>query len=141
MKEMKKAYDRQKYNAKQRNIRWLFTFEEWRYMWESSGKWEQRGRKKHQYVMCRYNDEGPYSFYNTKIDTAANNNKEQSEIWHRENTRKEYIRIKETRGRPAGIGKSVTINGKSYSTITEASIDLNVKRTTLIYRLTNGYYN
>lgn len=140
IKEMKKAYNRQMYNAKQRKIKWLFTFEEWCYMWESSGKWEQRGRKKHQYVMCRYNDEGAYSFYNTKIDTASNNNKEQNEIRYKNHEYKEYPRVKEGRGRPLGVGKKITIYGKTYTSIQSASIDLDINRTTLIYRLKNGYY-
>ena len=141
LKQMKKAYSRQKSNAKQRGIKWKYTFFEWQCKWEESGKWEQRGRKKHQYVMCRYNDEGPYSFYNTKIDTAHNNNKEATYHQYKGHVYKEYVRVKDGKGRPNGIGKTVTINGKTYNTITSAAIDLKIPRTTLVHRLKKGYYN
>jgi len=141
LKQMKKAYSRQMSNAKQRKIKWLFNFEEWRYMWESSGKWEQRGRLKHQYVMCRYNDEGAYSFYNTRIDTVANNAREAAEIQFKNHEYKEYVRVKEGRGRPVDTGKVTVINGKTYRSLQSAADDLNLKRTTLLYRLSKGYYN
>jgi hypothetical protein len=140
LKQMKKAYSRQKSNAKQRKIAWHYTFEEWMYKWEESGKWEQRGRSKHQYVMCRYRDEGAYSYYNTKIDTADNNNKEANYYKWLGHEPKEHVRVKEGKGRPIGTGKSVTINGKTYPTVTSAAEDLNLKRTTLVYRLSTGYY-
>jgi len=111
LKQMKKAYSRQKSNAKQRNIQWLFTFEEWMYKWLESGKWEQRGRQKHQYVMCRYRDEGAYSYFNTKIDTADNNNKEANYYKWKDHEYVEKVRVKEGKGRPPGVGKIVTING------------------------------
>lgn len=141
LKLMKKAYSRQKSNAKQRNIKWHYTFEEWMYKWLESGKWEQRGRLKNQYVMCRYRDEGPYSYYNTKIDTADNNNKEANYHKWLGHVPKERVRVKEGKGRPFGAGKSVTINGKTYTSIQSAADDLKVKRTTLVYRLKNGFYN
>lgn len=141
LKQMKKAYSRQMSNAKQRGIKWLFNFEEWYYMWESSGKWDQRGRKKHQYVMCRYNDEGPYSFYNTRIDTADNNNKEATYHQYKDHEYKEHVRVKDSKGRPFGTGKKITIYGKTYTSIQSAADDLDVKRTTLLYRLSKGYYD
>lgn len=140
LKQMKKAYTRQKSNAKQRNIPWKFTFDEWRCKWEESGKWEQRGRQKHQYVMCRYNDEGPYSYFNTKIDTAKNNNIESAYYKWLGHVPKVKVKKYESRGRPFGTGKKVTINGKTYSSIQSASESLGIKRTTLTYRLSKGYY-
>lgn len=141
LKSMKKAYSRQKSNAKQRNIKWLFTFEEWMYKWIESGKWDERGRLKHQYVMCRYRDEGPYSYYNTRIDTADNNNIEAAYTKWNGHVPKTRVRVKEGKGRPIGAGKHVTINGKSYTSIQTAADELGLKRTTLSYRLKHGFYN
>lgn len=138
---MKKAYSRQKSNAKQRKIKWLFTFEEWMYKWLESGKWEQRGRLKNQYVMCRYRDEGPYSYYNTRIDTADNNNIEAAHTKWSGHVPKQKVKVKDGKGRPPGVGKVVTVLGKTYSSIQSAADDLKLNRTTLVYRLKHGYYN
>jgi len=133
LKKMKIAYTRQKSNAKQRGIKWNYTFHEWAKKWTESGKWEQRGRLKHQYVMCRYNDEGEYSYDNTRIDTANNNNIEASTLRYKNHVYPK--RIKRSRGRPIGSGKTVVINKVTYSSITDAAKKLNIKRTTLVYRL------
>ena len=53
--------------AKLRKIAWEFTYESWWEVWESSGKWEQRGRGKGKYVMSRIGDIGPYSPSNVFI--------------------------------------------------------------------------
>ena len=38
-----------------------------------SGRWEQRGRARDKYVMCRRNDTGPYSVSNVYIATLSHN--------------------------------------------------------------------
>lgn len=48
-------------------------------MWLTSGKWELRGRGQNLYCMCRYGDEGPYSYRNCFIDTNANNQRQRWE--------------------------------------------------------------
>lgn len=141
LKKMKRAYSRQKSNAKRRGIKWKFTFSEWRCKWEESGKWEQRGRRQDQYVMCRYNDEGEYSYYNTKIDTAKNNTIEANMNRYKDHVYKVPVRVKEGKGRPIGVGKSVTIFGVTYPSRQTASDCLGIKRTTLVYRLQHGYYD
>ena len=70
----KKAYDDQKRHAETRGIAWEFEYEEWLEMWLLSGKWKERGRKKDQYVMCRFGDVGAYSPRNCYIDLVDNNN-------------------------------------------------------------------
>jgi hypothetical protein len=93
----RRAYSRQKRGAKRRGILWLFTFEEWREVWQTSGKWEQRGPRKGQYVMARYSDAGPYSRDNTRICTTSENCQERGKCFSAE-TRK---RLSEThKGRP-----------------------------------------
>lgn len=72
----RKAYDDQRRHAADRGIEWQFSYEEWLEMWLESGKWEQRGKERGQYVMSRLGDEGPYSVRNCRIVTVGENNQE-----------------------------------------------------------------
>jgi hypothetical protein len=67
------AFMTQKENARRRGIEFLFTFEEWWEIWESSGRWEQRGRKSGNYVMARFRDRGAYRVGNVEIVTVEQN--------------------------------------------------------------------
>jgi hypothetical protein len=71
--ELRTAYYKQRRSAKYRDIEWLFTFEEWLALWLASGKLDQRGLRKDQYVMARKGDVGPYSVSNVEICTASEN--------------------------------------------------------------------
>jgi hypothetical protein len=73
MEDIKHRYWVQKAAAKVRNIEWNFTFESWWAIWEQSGKWEKRGRKKGQYCMTRFNDIGSYSPNNVVIKLHSEN--------------------------------------------------------------------
>lgn len=59
-----------------RGIAWELTFEQWCRVWDESGKWFERGRRKDQYCMSRIADTGPYSFENVRIITCSENAKE-----------------------------------------------------------------
>lgn len=72
MNEFKK-YTWHRGNAKKRNIPFLLTFEEWWDIWQKSGHWEERGTKKGQYCMSRYNDTGPYAVGNVFIQLHSQN--------------------------------------------------------------------
>jgi hypothetical protein len=76
LKVAKIRYNEQKSLAKIRSIPFLFTFEEWCYIWEQSGKWDERGRKKGQYAMSRYGDKGAYEINNVFIQLHGNNVKD-----------------------------------------------------------------
>lgn len=72
--KMKQQYSIQKWNAEnKRNIEWKLSFDEWKRIWLNSGKYNQRGIYRGQYQMCRFNDEGPYSIDNVRIDTTESN--------------------------------------------------------------------
>lgn len=75
--KLRHAYCVQKIYAKKRGILFLLTFEEWLNIWIISGHLHERGNKKHQYVMARHGDKGPYALDNVKIITWIENRKEQ----------------------------------------------------------------
>jgi hypothetical protein len=73
-------FEQQRRQAKQRDIEWLLTFDEWFGLWQESGKWEMRGKRAGQYVMARKGDVGPYSVGNVFICTHAKNVSDGSRI-------------------------------------------------------------
>lgn len=62
--------------AKSRGIPFKFTKAEWFDVWEKSGKWEQRGCRRGQYVMARKDDKGAYEIGNVEIITCSQNIKD-----------------------------------------------------------------
>lgn len=69
----RKQYTQQKANAKARNVSFHLSFEEWKAVWLSSGKWQERGRGADKYCMCRNGDVGPYEIGNVFIDLGKKN--------------------------------------------------------------------
>lgn len=69
----RRAYNIQKSNAKSRGIPFEISFEDWRDIWVSSGKWEQRGRRRGNYCMMRYGDAGAYAVGNVLIGLQEDN--------------------------------------------------------------------
>ena len=55
----KEKYSHQRGNAKIRGIEFLISYEEWLDWWVETGRLEQRGNKRGQYVMARIDDTGP----------------------------------------------------------------------------------
>ena len=73
MQSTKHKYSCHKGKAKKRQIPFELTFEEWYDIWQQSGKWEERGCKKGQYVMSRKGDIGPYTKENVFIQLHGKN--------------------------------------------------------------------
>jgi transposase len=71
-----RAFGLQKRNAHERGIGWELNLAQWWAIWQSSGKWSERGRG-NGYVMCRKGDEGPYAIGNVFIATARQNSSDQ----------------------------------------------------------------
>lgn len=65
-----------KSKAKSRGIEFNLTYDEWWDIWQKSGKWEERGARKGQYVMSRYNDMGAYRVGNVFIQPHEDNRRE-----------------------------------------------------------------
>ncbi len=76
-------YWQHKTNARRRGIEWLFTFETWWQLWESSGKWERRGDKAGMYCMSRRSDRGAYSPDNCEVKLFEANAVESNENYPR----------------------------------------------------------
>jgi len=74
------AFNDHKNGAKKRGIPFLFTFDEWVAIWRNSGKSDQRGPWKGQYVMARFGDKGGYEPGNVKIVTNGENSAERNRL-------------------------------------------------------------
>jgi hypothetical protein len=71
--DMKIKFINHRSKANHRGIKFNLTFDDWKLLWLTSGKWEQRGNRKGQYVMSRVNDVGPYAIGNVFIQTTDDN--------------------------------------------------------------------
>jgi hypothetical protein len=67
------AFQIQRRNARQRQIAFLLTFEEWWDWWQVDNRWANRGRRGRDLVMARRGDIGPYSLENVYCSTAWDN--------------------------------------------------------------------
>jgi len=82
LKKQKGAYRghkntcRNKLDAAGQKVELKLTFEQWWDIWETSGYWEQRGKRSDQYVMSRYNDLGHYELGNVFIQLGSDNKRE-----------------------------------------------------------------
>jgi hypothetical protein len=76
IKKAKRQFWNHQQRAKRKGIPFLLTFDEWCKIWLDSGHYYNKGTKRGQYVMSRFNDAGPYSIDNVKIQTVGENTKE-----------------------------------------------------------------
>lgn len=76
IKQAKKQYWNHQQRAKRKGVPFLLTFEQWCQIWLDSGHYHEKGTKRGQYVMSRFNDIGPYSIDNVKIQTVGENTRE-----------------------------------------------------------------
>lgn len=72
------AYVQHKHNADLRGIPFLLSYWEWGTIWIESGRWEQRGSRRGQYVMARLGDQGAYELGNVVICLAEENRAERN---------------------------------------------------------------
>jgi len=79
MKDIRRIkFYQQKGRAKERGISFDLTFEEWWGIWQKSGRWEERGCRKGQYVMARNGDIGSYAIGNVSIIKHEENSRGRS---------------------------------------------------------------
>ena len=72
LKKPTRAWNAQRRNAANRSIAWELNLWQWWSIWQQSGKWSERGRGSG-YMMCRFNDVGPYAVGNVYIATGCEN--------------------------------------------------------------------
>lgn len=82
------AYHNHRRDAVRREIEFNLEFIEWLQIWHNSGKLEQRGPRKGQYVMARYGDVGPYALGNVRIVLHSEN---AAELWANPEKRESMI--------------------------------------------------
>jgi len=70
---LRKAFNRQRNDAKRRGIAFELTFDEWLTIWVGSGHLHERGRQRDQYVMSRFRDVGAYTVGNVAIIPQVEN--------------------------------------------------------------------
>lgn len=63
----------QRYNSAKRDIPFMIPLPDWLAFWIASGHYHQRGRRRGDYVMARFNDVGPYAIGNIKIVRVEDN--------------------------------------------------------------------
>lgn len=129
---VKCRYWQQINNAKRRGIEFNMSYEEWLYVWLSSGHFDQRGKGRNKYVMARHGDTGPYEIGNVKIVTNYVNCSEAT------------AGIKKTKEHAKKLRKILdknrqtvpcVVEGKFYPTIKEAAKELKLKFGQVYYRL------
>ena len=69
----KGMFCRQKASANRRGIDWQLSYEDWKAIWDESGKLDQRGRGANKFCLARKFDEGPYSVDNVYITENSKN--------------------------------------------------------------------
>ena len=123
---MIQKYNYQRANAKGRNIEWQFTFESWLAWWGDDIV--NRGLGKHQLVMCRKGDQGPYHPDNCYKASQSQNAKDASLT--------EKFRL----GRIITIEKRkipVQTPAGRFESIKEAAEHYNVHDSTILKRIRN----
>lgn len=111
-------YHRHIANAKLRGVVFRLTFDEWWSIWEASGRWDQRGRGRGQYVMARTGDQGAYELGSIKICLVAENVGESNRDMdhptkHRSAVMKAWWAGASKKKR-AGISRALSVNNGSH---------------------------
>ena len=141
------AWRAQNNSAKRRGIDFLFTLEEWLAWWQrelaAKGPDAERGLRKHQYMMCRYGDTGPYAAGNVYCGTCADNfadpafKKTQSAHWtqwHSEND----AYMKGRRGAAHPASRAVVTPAGRFESIALAAEHYGITRQGGFYRVRRG---
>lgn len=122
MNTIKKAYNQQKGDAKKRGIEFKLTFEDWINWWGADIV--NRGVGSNKLVMARIGDVGAYELSNIKKITFGDNSRE----------------CRGRHGAPSyrggRVGKPITLEGKTYKDINEATTQTGYSRKQIYCRMT-----
>lgn len=67
--KMKKIFSKQRCNAKLLGVQWNLSFEDWKEVWDLSGKWDKYGKGLDKFMMFRVDTTKPWELKNIKITT------------------------------------------------------------------------
>lgn len=104
-KKLKGAWYSQKFTAERRGIEFSLSFYEWLDIWKRSGKLAERGRKKGQYCMARFEDKGPYCKENVQIILHSENTTDGWKL-HRDATSKKMSIVHKGKPKPWLVGRT-----------------------------------
>ena len=79
LSELRRARRHQKSRARQRNVEYLLSPEEFIEFWSMDDRWKRRGIGADDFVMSRFDDDGPYSVDNIFCQTQRENGREASD--------------------------------------------------------------
>lgn len=132
------------------------TFEEWLFVWESSGKLHLRGKKASEYRMLRRDPSKPYTSDNAEIVTNSemysrmNREYAKAPEWrarisfsHQGKTLSAETKLKmslQRRGQKLRWPRPVEIDGVKYESLTKAAKSLRISLPALSQRLKTGRY-
>ena len=113
---VKKAYTDQKNLAKGRGIPFLLSFEEWKKIWDDSGRFNQRGKKTGKYCMARFGDKGAYEVSNVEIILVEHNIRDRNENIHvlssevKQEIKKQHIKGSRGENSSMSLARKYSIN-------------------------------
>ena len=76
-----RAFQQQRRTSSIRGIEWRLTLGQWWAVWQTSGKFDQRGRGIGSYCMSRIRDDGPYALGNVHVQRTEENGREAVAKW------------------------------------------------------------
>ncbi|MEJ7930992.1 hypothetical protein WG922_13535 [Ramlibacter sp. AN1015] len=130
---------------------WNLTFEQWCELWEYSGKWDQRGKFKHQYCLWVLDKDQPFELGNVAVMTCSERGFAPIRIgcqseWraaiskahkgkkHSEATKAKMRKRTSIGGRPVRL----EIEGVVYESLTAAAKALGISQPAMTARLKTG---
>jgi len=135
-------YHSQKSRALERGIEFLLTFEEWWDIWQASGKWDQRGRHRGQYVMARFGDQGAYEAGNIKIcpvvENVAESNRDMDHPAERRSAVMKAWWATASKAKRAAISRNLSVNNGSHRPEVRAKQSAAGKERWRLYREARG---
>jgi hypothetical protein len=121
-------------------IEFRLSFEEWDDIWSNSGKWDQRGVRKGQYCMSRYNDIGHYEVSNVYIQETTENTRQHNAEYTHSSEVKQKIKDKRQlqvipKGKANCHAKSIMTPNGVFDTIKDAGVYYGCTPENIGYRL------
>jgi hypothetical protein len=148
MIKLRKAFLTQRSNSQQRDLGWEFDFKEWLNFWIDSGHVLQRGVRKGEYVMSRFNDIGSYSKTNCEIILSTDNHQQPQSLAKRAATinlrpdnwtrSDDHAHLKDRSNHPKGR-KVVCPDGVVYPSAAVAAEAHNRTRQSIAQRCRTGW--